>query len=181
MSWVREVQDQMRALRGARIEDASILEMALVECGSDGLPIFRHRLAPFIQAVRVDLRLSDGRVVQFHEHQTEDADFPLGMWFADTSSEEVSARLLQHPIYRIAPQPHIPRSEIRDAQLELVRDEVLQITLRIGDASIALRAGEVIEHADGYFAVCDFGGSTLIYLDVADVARTQFGEVISWR
>jgi len=180
MSWAREIQDQIRALRGARIEDASIVEMALIERGPDGLPIFRHRLAPFIQAVCVDLRLADSRVAQIHDYQTDDADFPLGIWFTDTSSDEYSARLLGHPIYRTALPPHIPRGEISDVQLALVDESVLQITLRVGDAAIAIRAGEVIEHSDGYFATVDFSGSTLVFLDAADVDRTKFGEVMSW-
>jgi hypothetical protein len=181
MSEVSEIQDRASALRGARIEDAFIIEMALVERGHDGLPMFRHRLTPFIQAVRVELRLTDGRIANFGDYQTANGEFPLGVWFTSDISGDSGSGLLEHPIYRIAPQPHIPLGVIDDVGLELVDEGVLQMNLWIDGVAIALRAGEVIEHSSEQFAICDLAGSTLVYLDATDVSHTRFGETLSWR
>lgn len=172
---------EISALRGARIEDVCILEMALVEAGPDGLPIFRHHLAPFIQAVRIELHLADGRLVEVGDYQTPRGEFPLGAWLTDESGRASASPLLEHPIYRLAPEPHIPRGVIDDVGLECAEGEVLQVNLRIGGSAIAIRAAEVIEHHYDYFAFCDFADAALVFPDAADVGRTQFGELMSWR
>ncbi|HVK81024.1 MAG TPA: hypothetical protein VM915_10480, partial [Verrucomicrobiae bacterium] len=69
MSWVADTCERIASLRGARIAHATIVEMALVERGPDGLPIFRHAAAPFIQATRIEFALADGRFALFSNYQ----------------------------------------------------------------------------------------------------------------
>lgn len=184
MSWVADTCERIASLRGARIAHATIVEMALVERGLDGLPIFRHAAAPFIQATRIELALADGRFALFSNYQN-DSDFPISMEFSPTTSIETHWADTTHngepSIYRIAPHPNFPIGFVTAAEPRLnANGDISEIAVTLEGDEVILRAGEVIEHADSTFAFCDLAGSILVFLSAQDRSRVELNKTLSW-
>ncbi len=146
MSWVSETCKRITSLRGRRIEQAIVVEMALVQEGPDELPIFRHSAAPFIQAVKIELALDDGRFALFSNYQNE--EFPIAMDYAESSSMEphwAEPTYNGEPsIYRFAPTPNFPLGLITAAEARLNNDgdiSEVAITVENNKGSALCRRG----------------------------------------
>lgn len=184
MSWVSDTCERIASLRGARIAQVTIVEMALVERGPDGLPIFRHAAAPFIQAIRIELALADGRFALFSNDQN-DSDFPISMEFSSTTSIEAhwadATREGEPSIYRIAPHTNFPIGFVAAVEPRLnANGDISEIAMTLEGNQIILRAGEVIEHADSTFAFCDMAGSILVFPSAQDLSRVELNKTLSW-
>lgn len=183
--FISEQLEHFRSLRDTTVVQVSVTEMALIENTAEGMPIFRHEAAPFIQTVKIELVLSDGRFAIFDNHQN-DYTFPIGINFAEESQTKKQWPAFtpdgEPSIYRLAPDIDIPLDKIENVKVIIDdRGDIEEISLNIGDRTIVLKAGEVIEDWGDTFVVKRLGGSILLFTEPDDIRRVHFDEKISWR
>ncbi|HVV33220.1 MAG TPA: hypothetical protein VHC73_08345 [Vitreimonas sp.] len=185
MSWVSDACESIASLRGKRITRATVVKMALIDQGPGGLPVFRHPAAPFVQAIKIELALDDGRFALFSNYQN-DGDFPISMGILAESSIEAhwadATREGEPSIYRLASPPNFPLGLVTSAETRLnANGDIAEVAMAVEGREVVLRAGEVIEHAGNTFAFCDMAGSILLFLSADARSTAKLNETLSWR
>ena len=182
MSFVADMRDRVASLKGSTIVRASVVEMALVEQGTHGLPIFRNAAAPFIQAIEVELALADGRFAVFSNWQNDDG-FPICMEILSSSVikphwDDVT-RYEEPSIFRLASDLNMPVGLVTGIETELDQNgAIVAVVLAFEGNEVVLRAGEVNELTNNVITLDDMGGSILIFLSPNDRSRTEFNKPI---
>jgi hypothetical protein len=172
--WIQECIHNLHALQGRTIEQVIIWEMALLDAGHDGKPVFDHPACPFLQAWVLYLRLPPDDAVKILTYQNDDW---FGLYAAPVSTEAelVPDESDADSIFRKRELLTFPQGEITAVSIhQNEAEDISEVTLVIGQHTVLLKAGEVDERWDGSIYVRRDDESVLIFLDPRDVERITF-------
>ena len=173
MSWLQENIRQIYSLQGQQLETASIIEMAILESGANGLPQYTHPKCPFIQAQVIEWILSDGVVGRFYTYQT-DYRWGIQLNFFPASTSRLTCDRDPQSIFRMT-DVELPTGRINQIDLKLdSQNNVSRIYFTIGDAELLFVAGEVYEEENGISILLE-DESILIFPDPSQIANVCFG------
>lgn len=179
MSWTQDNKRRIESLVGCEVAQALIVEMAMIEEGPDGLPIFRIPALPFVQCHLIELVLDDGRVARLSNYQNE-MTFGICVEFNESFSIDNSWSLPlpgmegAPSIYRAPDDIRFPLGEITMVNVGLDENmDATQIEMTISGSRILLKAGEIIEDCGG-FTIAEQDESVLLFLRADDVSSVRF-------
>jgi len=179
MSFVAKNCERLELLKGAEVECASAVEMALISEGPDGGPVFRHPKAPFIQAQLIEISLVGGRLASFSTYQNG-YTWGIAMDYRDAPSVD---RLLESwvrgntepPIFRKVPDLDFPIGVIANVGVAFDdKKDITEIILTIGNHNVLMKAGEAHETSATEFLLYSQEESILLFQDPDDVKRVAF-------
>lgn len=189
--WIGRQVDKFAGLVGEVVVGYRGVEMAFIENGPGGLPVFGGEDAPFLQLDRLDVELASARTLRVRAYQNDDR---FGLWLWEPSPSEGGT--LQGPaplvdadwdgIFRVARLDDLPTGPITKATAELDEEgEISVVTLSFGDVELALVAGEVFEQWAPDPPRVVFGDeSVLVFTDqavrrslMAEARRSEFNSV----
>jgi hypothetical protein len=182
VSWTHDNEKAIRSLVGHTIQDAIVVEMALVE-GADGQPIYRLAQLPFVQAFAIELIMDNGAVAHFSNYQNDDT-FGISVSIEDFGSLqnfEPSPPEDEIAIYRHAPDGLVPTGKITAVKIEWdEKSDVTQVELEIAGHRIVMKAGEVYQ-GGRTLVVAEQDESILYFASAADLQSVRFSPfVYAW-
>ena len=176
LDWVAQQRRAFGALVGRTVVGYSATEMAFVEEGPDGVPVFGGADAPFRQLDWLRLHLSGGDSVVV---QTYQADYSFGLCKAEreaATGPRFRAEFESGSIFRAADLTSLPSGEVERVEVELDGEgEVSVVSLAVAGSVLELVAGEVHERRSGPPAV-HFGDESVLVFTDRDARRSLMGE-----
>ncbi len=164
--WVAKQRRSFEALAGTAVTHYAAVEMAFLDQGSDGTPVFGQDDAPFQQLSWLRICLADGAEIPVQTYQSDDA---FGLWIPDASTLERvnhSTEFEEGSIYRSADLGHLPTGRIERVRVEPNEyGDLSVVTLEFAKSQLDLVAGEVHEQREGPPTVVFGDESILIFND----------------
>lgn len=179
--WIDNCIHNLMELKGRSIEKVFIVEMAFIEEGQDGKPVFEHPKCPFLQAYRLYLCFPSDEFVLIYVHQTD--NWSLNSEPADNHHDsfvEKLESLYVHSIFRKREIIDFPKGQIISVTITQTEGaDISEIKLVVGNQAVLLKSGEVYENNDGSLSVTATDESILVFLDPNDVNKVDFNKPLS--
>jgi hypothetical protein len=161
--WLQNQMMALESLEGKTVTRWVAIEMALREYGLDGLPSWEEQSIPYLQLSRLDVVLRDSVIAKIVCMQDDDS---FGLYRND-DVPELSMPDNSDPtsIFRHTVLHKLPVGRIEAVKLVTQHNLISEITFRLDQNHVSLKAGEVYEGDKGSLRIVTPDESILVQLN----------------
>lgn len=166
-------------LKGKNLTGARMIEMALIDEGPDGSPIFEHPAIPFTQASYIILEFGDSLAVEVANFESYDTGWGL-------SAKELQHSSIRRDIYREKNSIFRERDDISISTGKILKTsarldsnlDISEVGISTESGSFVMKSGEVYEADGRTIHVKENDESVLLFLEPSKLESFEFGKKI---
>ena len=173
-----EIETLLANVVGKTVVRWQICEMALLERGENGMPLFQHKKLPFRQAIEVSLSFSDGSCLRFLPIYD---DLLEGTTQVEMRDEEVdlSVEWSVQSIFRVVDIKNAPLGRLMRVETSNNSSGgVSKIEFTLENRWVAFKVAEVHETGRNVVRIVEGDQAILLFFSRSDYKSIRFGSQI---